>query len=210
VAVLDDEPMNPESYTDIETEEDQYSPMMSAAMPPRAGRAMFARPVDNRASVVCKKYKRTRVTSIMPHCDLGVNEPSDSDDESVQSSESSTKSPLEKLVRLQTFDGYWDLDDKLLQTVGLDPASTHAKIKSHYDSLKGSQAKPVSNLEKWDKLLATCLVRHFLETRASESKDVWELLKVKADDWVQGELNEMSSEDQEVVIKLTDGFESYF
>jgi hypothetical protein len=210
VAVLDDEPMNSERYPDIETEEDQYSLMMSAAMPPSRKRAKFVRQADNGASVVCKKRKRVRVTSIMPHCDLGVNEPSDSDDESVQSSESSTRTPLEKLVRLQTFDGYWDLDDKLLQTVGLDPASTHAKIKSHYDFLKGSQAKRVSNLEKWDKLLATCLVGHFLETQASESKDVWELLKVKADDWVQGELNEMSSEDEEVVMKLTDGFESYF
>lgn len=135
----------------------------------------------------------------------------DNDDPSVHSSTSSPKAmPLQKLISLQTFDGYWEIDDGLLQTVGLDPRTTRAKLQSHYDFLKGSMATPVSALEEWSKVLGTCLVCHFLENKASESKDVWELVKTKADGWVQDELNVMGSADQQIVTKLIDGLGSYF
>lgn len=135
----------------------------------------------------------------------------DNDDASVHSSTSSPKTiPLQKLISLQTFDGYWDIDDGLLQIVGLDPSTTRAKLQSHYDFLKGSIATPVSALNKWFKVLATCLVCHFLENKASESKDEWELVKNKADGWVQDELNAMGSADQQIVMKLIDGLGSYF
>ncbi|KAJ5202024.1 von Willebrand factor type A [Penicillium cinerascens] len=135
----------------------------------------------------------------------------DNDDASVHSSTSSPKTmPLQKLISLQTFDGYWDIDDELLQTVGLDPRTTRAKLQSHYDFLKGSMATEVSALDQWFKILATCLVCHFLENKASESKDVWELVKTKADGWVQDELNAMDSTDQQIVMKLIDGLGSYF
>jgi len=117
---------------------------------------------------------------------------------------------LQKLIGLQTFDGYWDMDDRLLQTMGLDPSTTRTKLKRHYDLLKGSQATQVSDLEGWNKVLATYFVCHSLSNQAPDSRDVWELVEIKAAGWLQAELDAMSRADRVVLMNTTDGLESYF
>ncbi|OQD70614.1 hypothetical protein PENDEC_c022G04646 [Penicillium decumbens] len=135
----------------------------------------------------------------------------DDDDASIHSPIYSTKvSPLQKLIGLQTFDGYWDMDDRLLQTMGLDPSTTRTKLKRHYDLLKGSQATQVSDLEGWNKVLATYFVCHFLSNQAPDARDVWELVEIKAAGWLQAELDATSRADRAVLMNTTDGLESYF
>ncbi|KAJ5311881.1 von Willebrand factor type A [Penicillium antarcticum] len=115
-----------------------------------------------------------------------------------------------KLFSLQSFEGYWEMSDHLLQTMGLDPVSTRDKIHSDYEELKGAEAGEVSRLEVWHSLLATSLVCLFLEHEKSESKEVWELVKAKADGWVQIEVDALSPADRRVVTKVIDGLASFF
>jgi hypothetical protein len=94
--------------------------------------------------------------------------------------------------------------------MGLDPVITRDKIHSDYEGLKGAEAGDVSRLEAWPGLLATSLVCIFLEHKKSEFKEVWELVKAKADGWVQIEVDALSPADRQVVTKVIDGLASFF
>ena len=59
-------------------------------------------------------------------------------------------------------------------------------------------------------ILATALVGHFLEKKSVDSKDEWELFKMKADDWVQRQVRAMGSEDNYFVMRFIQSFGSYF
>ncbi|KAJ6183734.1 hypothetical protein N7519_005035 [Penicillium mononematosum] len=118
--------------------------------------------------------------------------------------------PLDKLIQLQTFEGYWEMSDALLQVVSLDPSTARVNIQTDYDSLAGIETNEVSAVEKWSRLIATSLVCRFLETNEAESHDVWELVKVKADGWVQAEIAAMATTDRELVTKLIERFGSLF
>jgi hypothetical protein len=102
---------------------------------------------------------------------------------------------------MQTFDGYWDWHSELLQALGLEAESVKAKLQCK--DLAGDNSD-IWSLPVWKEILATCLVCHFLQTQLSDSKDVWELLKEKADIWVQKSLNEMNETDRKTLRKLID------
>ncbi|KAJ5181145.1 von Willebrand factor type A [Penicillium cf. griseofulvum] len=110
--------------------------------------------------------------------------------------------PLNKLIQLQTFEGYWEMSDALVKVVKLDPSTALVKIQTGHDSLAGIETNEVSAVEKWSRLIATSLVCQFLETNEAESHDVWELIKVKADGWVEAEIAAMATTDRELVTKI--------
>jgi hypothetical protein len=89
--------------------------------------------------------------------------------------------PLQVLIDLQTFEGYWELKQKLCTAIGVDysklPATAH------------SQA------------LATTLAVYFLENKLAHEKDSWELIVEKAKAWLQGELNAKDLEELNQIAK---------
>lgn len=94
------------------------------------------------------------------------------------------------LIRLQKFDGFWDLDEDLLRVVSLDLDSTRAELEKRLKRLFGESTT------LWDRsdivrVLATCLACICLEKKASDSQDVWELVKEKADRWVEQAIERM-------------------
>ncbi|CAI7611542.1 unnamed protein product [Penicillium bialowiezense] len=117
--------------------------------------------------------------------------------------------PLNKLISLQSFTGYWEMNDMLLQTIGLDPATFRTNVQSQYEISKATEASPVTDLQDWWNILATSIVCLFLETKESQSKDVWELIKIKADNWVQGQLDTLCSGDRKVVTELIEGLPKF-
>jgi hypothetical protein len=117
---------------------------------------------------------------------------------------------LNKLIQLQNFEGYWEMSDELLLVVSLDPSTIRVKIQTDYDSLAGIETNKVSAVERWSHLIATSLVCRFLETNEAESHDVWELIKVKADGWVQAEIAAMDTTNRKLVTKLIERLGSLF
>ena len=78
---------------------------------------------------------------------------------------------LDKIVALQTFEGWWKLDDFLLAVLKLGRA-------------KAERARPGKvSLEVW----ATVLAVRFLEGRLSERENAWELVVEKARGWLDGQ-----------------------
>ncbi|CAG7929743.1 unnamed protein product [Penicillium olsonii] len=140
---------------------------------------------------------------------VDVNDEED-DDEDVRGDESNRRlakrPPLDRLISLQGFAGYWEMSDVLLQAVGFEPAVFLAGIQGHYDKLtEDREASEVATLEEWWNLIATSAACHFLEKEESGSKDVWELMKEKADGWLQTQLDGLSSVNQRIVRALIDG-----
>ncbi|CAG8063283.1 unnamed protein product [Penicillium salamii] len=118
--------------------------------------------------------------------------------------------PLDRMISLQNFAGYWEMSEMFLQTVGYGPATFHADLQSHYKTLtKGIKADEVARLEQWGDLIATSAARLFLEEKEAHSKDVWELMKEKADGWVQAQLDILSSMDRQVVTALIEGLPNF-
>jgi hypothetical protein len=123
---------------------------------------------------------------------------------------STTASRLNRIMHVQTFEGKWQMNDQLFHIMSLKPSNVQAQLRSDYDYLKKGKEDNVSVLDKWFNLLATCLACRFLEKKETESKDVWELVKFKADSWVQTELNAMSTTDRDLVMELIKKLEGYF
>lgn len=73
---------------------------------------------------------------------------------------------LQKIIALQTFEGYWNLDAPLLEVVGL---STQHKSPQGVDS----------------KVWATMLAIMFLEKRMVGDKEAWEMVVEKARGWLK-------------------------
>lgn len=129
---------------------------------------------------------------------------SDEDEEEMLNSHpKGDSSELHALISMQTFDGYWGWHNELLQALGLEAESAKAKLQTRYKDLAGNNSD-IWSLPVWKEVLATCLVSHFLQTQLSDSKDVWKLLKEKADIWVQKSLNDMNETDRKTLRELID------
>ena len=74
--------------------------------------------------------------------------------------------PLEKIIDLQTFEGYWNLDARLLEVVGL--SAEH-------------QAPHDMNPTMW----ATVLAITFLEGRMPGDREAWVMVVEKARGWLK-------------------------
>ena len=84
----------------------------------------------------------------------------------------STGSSLSKLVTLQAAEGYWSLDTGLASIIGRS-----------LSDLKSASPSGCSDVV-WGTLLAIVL----LESRFSSQHDEWELVAMKAEMWLQGQV----------------------
>ena len=84
----------------------------------------------------------------------------------------SSGSSLSKLVTLQAAEGYWSLDTGLASIIGRS-----------LSDLKGASPSGCSDVV-WGTLLAIVL----MESRFSSQHDEWELVAMKAEMWLQGQV----------------------
>lgn len=119
------------------------------------------------------------------------------------------ESKLQQLIQLQTFEGYWDWCDEVHRIIDIDQKAFRAQLLHRYNALTGDETDILSNSD-WKRILATSLVGLYLENRASESKDVWELLKEKADKWMKDATESMSQEYGTVARELFAELKSLF
>jgi hypothetical protein len=131
----------------------------------------------------------------------------ESDSESPEASGGESK--LQQLIQLQTFEGYWDWCDEVHRIIDIDQRALRAQVLHRYNALTGDETDILGNSD-WAQILATSLVGLYLENRASESKEVWELLKQKADKGVRDAIESMSQEYRAVVRELFAELKSSF
>jgi hypothetical protein len=97
-------------------------------------------------------------------------EEDDDDDESVDGyAEAGTaSSPLQAVIALQSFEGSWQWESKLLTILGLDGKTVE-------------KSAPETDMA----VLATALAVRFLETKLADEKESWELVAEKARRWIE-------------------------
>jgi hypothetical protein len=79
-----------------------------------------------------------------------------------------SKNPLQALVELQTFEGFWEWTPELCSVLGLDQATVEGK-----------------NVSGDKKVLATALAVRFFEAKLPNDKDGWEMIVEKAKGWLE-------------------------
>lgn len=91
----------------------------------------------------------------------------------VPKSQARAQNPLQDVIRLQTFEGYWKWNDELWAAMGID---------------KG-KAMVFSTGLGWDRnVIATLLAVAFFEHKLSDDKDAWELVVEKAKGWLEQQM----------------------
>ncbi|KAI9831905.1 MAG: hypothetical protein M1819_004627 [Sarea resinae] len=111
---------------------------------------------------------------------------------SLSSSSSSTPTPFEILVSLQTFSGSWDLAPALLDTLQLS-ADTVAQSVSRVLSSPSQVITLDTNHETTKSVFATLLAIVFLELRVADEKEAWELMVEKARTWLDDTVSDGNS-----------------
>ena len=86
---------------------------------------------------------------------------------SAPTSPSAHASPLQTLIELQTFEGYWNLTIQLCKATGVDKANL---------KVDGSTQ---------ENAMATALAVKYLESKLASEKDSWELVVEKAKNWMK-------------------------
>lgn len=110
---------------------------------------------------------------------------------------------LQKLVSLQDFKGYWKWSDDLLRIIGVDAKDIKGKLENQYKLLVGGKSN-IWRRTAWTNAIATVLVDAYLETQLANSKDTWDLLKKKADNWLKVTIGAMKEEEQANLNRLID------
>lgn len=120
-----------------------------------------------------------------------------------------------RLVSMQELEGYWKWSDGLLQIIGLSEEyvkiELELRIKEYLDdnlelaSTTGSR-KNILKKAKCRDYLATALVLHYFETYLDDSKEVWEMLKAKAEEWSEVTLRAMNDEDGYILENVLEAF----
>ncbi|KAI9852619.1 MAG: hypothetical protein M1838_000067 [Thelocarpon superellum] len=82
---------------------------------------------------------------------------------------------LHMLIALQTFEGWWALEDALLSTLGL----AREQVRSGFDGKTTS-----------DRVVATVLAVAFMQTKVSGEKETWDLVADKAMGWLEDALGQ--------------------
>lgn len=114
------------------------------------------------------------------------------------------RSKLQELIHLQELAGYWKWTEYLLQKVALDVKRTQRDLEIQYKSLEGDSMS-IWNRRYFTYLLATILVGQYFENELDESRDIWELVKKKADIWVQDTTKILAESQQILLQQLIDG-----
>lgn len=89
---------------------------------------------------------------------------------------------IRNIIALQDFDGYWEADNlDLYELLGFDKKVQEKELEMEFHN---------SDI--------TFMVLHFLEIKMQAWKDVWEMIAVKANDWLMNE----TTEEQRVFLKV--------
>ena len=122
------------------------------------------------------KYKRSSAGERAPHKSMAASKSEALPSSAVQTqgaptyeemdAEAEESDPLQKLITLQTFEGCWNMDARLLEVVGF---SAQHKAPQDTDS----------------KVWATVLAITFLERRMAGDKEVWVMVVTKARGWLK-------------------------
>ncbi|KAJ5908398.1 hypothetical protein N7495_001080 [Penicillium taxi] len=179
----------------------------SAAKRMRGGDAQFMGTRLGESSQRSGPYLPTR-SSISPGHSMFLNCANSSDEDLKESSGEEEVHFTRALIRLQRFAGSWKLDKDFFEALKLDEKSTCAKLETEFKQLYGES---VALSDRFDIkcILATSLAGIFLESRAADSKNVWELVKAKADRWLESSLEKLGEKDREKVGKMMDSLVSF-
>ncbi|GAD94639.1 von Willebrand domain-containing protein [Paecilomyces variotii No. 5] len=102
---------------------------------------------------------------------------------------------VHQIIGLQAFEGAWDWSSELLRVLGINHANVEPKLEEELNA--AFEKYGVANDEDpfvdttTSRLLATLLVRTFLEEKASDRKEIWELVDKKAENWIEKTLQSM-------------------
>jgi hypothetical protein len=97
------------------------------------------------------------------------------------------RDPLQSLIALQTFEGFWEWSKDLFDIVRVKEGNAAAKMDKGLDK----------------KVVATALAVRFLEIKLSVEKESWELIVEKAMGCLEMQLG--SEEKVKEVLKMVDG-----
>ena len=92
--------------------------------------------------------------------------------------------PLDIIISLQRFQGFWELEQKLLNVCGVTRSAATSTILAKALSDKGSQMK----------VWATIIAITFLERKMAGEKETWELVVDKAKGWLHSNGVEVAQE----------------
>ncbi|KAJ9234733.1 hypothetical protein DTO169E5_6446 [Paecilomyces variotii] len=130
-------------------------------------------------------YKTLRPRCVVRSCDVSPSAPSAPGD----------TDKVHQIIGLQAFEGSWDWTTQLLQILGIDHAKVEPKLEEELNAASekyglGNHEDPFFD-NTISRLLATLLVRTFLEEKASDKKEIWELVDKKAAKWLEQTLQSM-------------------
>ncbi|KAL9636085.1 MAG: hypothetical protein Q9164_003048 [Protoblastenia rupestris] len=117
------------------------------------------------------RFRHRRITPPTIEAEMDVEDVIDysEDEEENKTKEKEETDPLQRIVELQAFAGYWAFDERLLETVGI---SGDNKVP---DGLE--------KMEVWGTILAIV----FLEVKVAEEREAWEMVVEKGRMWLEGE-----------------------
>ncbi|KAF9435827.1 hypothetical protein BGZ76_005430 [Entomortierella beljakovae] len=91
-----------------------------------------------------------------------------------------TKSKLESLIDLQSFEGFWEWNSYLFTLLEIAMEKAMTLIEADKEMNKD--------------LLATAIVIAYFEEKLNKDKDVWELISDKAKTWLEGQVGQLEAE----------------
>jgi hypothetical protein len=95
--------------------------------------------------------------------------------------------PLQLMIALQTFEGFWEWTQGLFEIVGVNEGDVATKMDKSLDK----------------KVVATALAVRFLEIKLAGEKESWELIVDKAMGWLEEKLG--SEEKVKEVLTMVNG-----
>ncbi|KAF9638775.1 putative von willebrand domain containing protein [Lasiodiplodia theobromae] len=183
-----------------------YSPSSPSGPQPAYMRLSTAAPAPAALSPMRKRKKR-KVGSVSAQAVESTNAlfsieaEEDEEYEGPEDEADGGASSLQQIIALQSFDGSWHIDDKLLKVVGVLPSTG-----STTEAMKALGCVGVSSEDIY-KVAGTVLVVAFLRLKLADEEDSWELIVEKAEDWLQGcsvvgakELEDMSEKAKAMVL----------
>ncbi|KAL1877688.1 hypothetical protein Plec18167_004654 [Paecilomyces lecythidis] len=122
------------------------------------------------------------------HCDISPSVP-------LTSSTPRATDKVHQIIGLQAFEGAWDWSSELLRILGVSHANVEPKLEEELNAALEKYGVGINEdpfvEPTTSRLLATLLVRTFLEEKASDRKEIWELVDKKAEKWLEQTLQSM-------------------
>lgn len=150
------------------------------------GNLLFGQQATNNSRDEHRRLRKTRMVSGKADTDALTVDALGSLPESIgqRCPPAAHESPLETIVRLQSFAGFWTWSTEIFHTIGVDQ-----------DDLVTNEINICP--DAW----ATIAALAFLRSKLADERDVWELLEEKALAWL---FTQMSSDEQEKLEEMID------